>query len=196
MLLCISKQPCILMGMRKRIMKSGVGIQYLPAVRFQVLFPFNGSVAFELPIQSCHMCLFMVSPLLGTQLVAMFQHHHVGRVIDPKCVPTVLFHVIVRLLGGDHSAFWQDFERAKGLLGVVERQSVDISGLVLDCSHHSRLSKRLAEDAEEQKAAAVVSLELEILQEDLFQLDEREVARPVEVFGHRTRDLSCNRTRR
>jgi hypothetical protein len=78
---------------------------------------------------------------------------------------------------------------------VAENQSVDISGLILDCGHDSRFAKRLAEDVQKQKAAAMVSFESEIFQEDLLELGEGEVARSVEFLGYRTSNLSLNRTR-
>jgi hypothetical protein len=127
--------------------------------------------------------------------MARIQHHHVGRVIDPKSVPAVVLHVVEWLLDGNHRALWQDLEGAKSLFGVAENQSVDVSGLILDSGHDSRFAKRLAEDAQEQKAAAMVSLESEIFQEDLLEVGEGEVARSVEVLGYRTSNLSLDRTR-
>jgi hypothetical protein len=176
-------------------MEFGAVIGYLPPVCFQVFISVHGSVTFELPTQSSHLCLITALPLLGIQLMARIQHHHVGRVIDPKSVPAVVLHVVEWLLDRDHRALWQDLEGAKSLLGVAENQSVDISGLILDCGHDSRLAKRLAEDAQEQKAAAMVSFESEIFQEDLFELGEREGARSVEVLGYRTSNLTLDRTR-
>ena len=78
---------------------------------------------------------------------------------------------------------------------MVEGQSVDVSGLILDCGHDSRPAKRLAEDTQEQKAAAMVSFKLEILQENLLQLGEGEVAWSVKVLGYRTSNLSGDRAR-
>jgi hypothetical protein len=124
----------------------------------------------------------------------MIQYHHVRRVIDPKSVPAILLHVVEWLFDGNHRALWQDLEGAKGLLGVVKCQSVNITGLILYRGHDSRLAERLAENAQKQKAVAMVSFEPEIFQEDLLQLDEREVARPVKVLEHRTSHLSRDRT--